>query len=108
MYGLEIGFSLVMIGSFLGASLSFIACRRFLTEWVEERLGSKKQMMRSVTKAINKQAFKICFMTRMTPIPFGIQNAIFALSKLDFRTYISATVLGVFVENLLTVYFGRF
>lgn len=84
LYGWILGFLTVTIGSMIGAAVSFIVCRRMLASWVEQKLVQRQQMFVAIIRAIEKHAFKICFMVRMAPIPFGLQNAIFAVSLYSF------------------------
>ncbi|XP_030755030.1 transmembrane protein 64 [Sitophilus oryzae] len=50
--------------------------------------------------------FKIVFCSRLTPIPFGLQNTIFALSNVSSRIYHVASLFGLFPAQLVTVYVG--
>ncbi|CAG9853730.1 unnamed protein product [Phyllotreta striolata] len=50
--------------------------------------------------------FKIVFCSRLTPIPFGLQNTIFALSNINSRIYHTASLLGLFPAQFVAVYVG--
>ncbi|XP_072393019.1 transmembrane protein 64 [Diabrotica undecimpunctata] len=50
--------------------------------------------------------FKIVFCSRLTPIPFGLQNTIFALSNVSARVYHIASLLGLFPAQFVAVYVG--
>lgn len=50
--------------------------------------------------------FKIVFCSRLTPIPFGLQNTIFALSNVSARIYYLASLLGLFPAQFVAVYVG--
>jgi len=43
---------------------------------------------------------------RFTPIPFGLQNAIFAISGIPFGHFAAATWLGLLPEAVMWNYFG--
>jgi uncharacterized membrane protein YdjX (TVP38/TMEM64 family) len=49
---------------------------------------------------------QVVILTRLTPIPFGIQNAAFSLVHLPMLSYMTATVIGLFPTQLLNTYFG--
>lgn len=50
--------------------------------------------------------FKIVFCSRLTPIPFGLQNTIFALSNVSAKIYHVASLLGLFPGQFVAVYVG--
>ncbi|KAG5892777.1 hypothetical protein JTB14_007992 [Gonioctena quinquepunctata] len=50
--------------------------------------------------------FKIVFCSRLTPIPFGLQNTIFALSNVSAKIYHLASLLGLFPAQFVGVYVG--
>ncbi|XP_066144416.1 transmembrane protein 64 isoform X2 [Euwallacea fornicatus] len=50
--------------------------------------------------------FKIVFCSRLTPIPFGLQNAIFALSNVSAKVYHVASFIGLFPAQFVAVYVG--
>ncbi|XP_050512465.1 transmembrane protein 64 isoform X2 [Diabrotica virgifera virgifera] len=50
--------------------------------------------------------FKIVLCSRLTPIPFGLQNTIFALSNVSARVYHIASLLGLFPAQFVAVYVG--
>jgi len=105
LYGITLGLFTVTVGSIVGAIISFWACRKIFSDWVSLRVRSNQGLM-AVMAAVEKHAFKMCFFVRMSPIPFGMQNSLFAISKIKFTTYCSASLLGLFPEQLMLVYFG--
>jgi len=105
LYGVILGFITASFGAILGSAISFLACRKWLKSCVQDKLN-KQVAMTALMTAVNKHAFKICFMMRMAPIPLGIQNALLAISKIEFNVYMMSTSLGLFPELLLLVYFG--
>ena len=53
-----------------------------------------------------QNAFQLAFLARLTPIPFGIQNSLFALSPISTRDYLQASVVGMFPCQAINVYLG--
>ena len=64
-----------------------------MREWVEKKVKENKKAD-AVLKAVRKNGFKIIIMSRLTPIPFGIQNALFGVSSLAIlKSYFRYLVL---------------
>jgi len=106
LYGPIEGVITTFIGAqILGSSISFWMCGTLFKNWVEKKLKENKKAD-SVLKAVRKNGFKIIIMSRLTPIPFGIQNALFGVSGIHFVPYILATWFGMLPEAFLWCYFG--
>eukprot|EP01116_Phalansterium_solitarium_P017488 TRINITY_DN4316_c0_g1_i1.p1 TRINITY_DN4316_c0_g1~~TRINITY_DN4316_c0_g1_i1.p1 ORF type:complete len:280 (+),score=17.48 TRINITY_DN4316_c0_g1_i1:167-1006(+) len=105
LYGLAAGIVTVMIGSMFGASVSFYGCRLVFKNWVENEVRKSKAML-VLMKALDENAFKLCVLVRLLPVPYGLQNAMFAISKMEFSTYFTASWLGLLPEMLVIVYIG--
>jgi len=94
------------VGSiFLGAPVSFWVCKTLGKEWVERKIRGRKKF-EYFLRAVRKYGFRIVFMFRLTPVPFGFQNGMFAISGISFHWYIIATWLGMLPEAVLWCYFG--
>lgn len=78
LYGFVLGFVVVLISVLCGLSSAFIVCRRYLRDFVRAKLESDnlKAIMRVVE---GKRGFKVIALTRLTPVPFGLQNGLFAV-----------------------------
>ena len=78
LYGFMLGFVIVVISVACGLSTAFIFCRRYLRDFVRSKLESDslKAIMRVVE---GKRGFKVIALTRLTPVPFGLQNGLFAV-----------------------------
>lgn len=79
LYGFILGSMVVVVSVLCGASTAFIVCRRYLRDFVRSRLESDslKAIMRVVE---GKRGFKVIALTRLTPVPFGLQNGLFSVS----------------------------
>lgn len=79
LYGFVLGFMVVIISVLCGLSTAFIVCRRYLRDFVRSKLESDslKAIMRVVE---GKRGFKVIALTRLTPVPFGLQNGLFSVS----------------------------
>lgn len=49
---------------------------------------------------------QVIILTRLTPIPYGLQNAVFSMVHISMSSYMFATVVGLFPTQLLNTYFG--
>lgn len=79
LYGFILGYIVVIVSVLCGASSAFIVCRRYFRDFVRSKLESDslKAIMRVVE---GKRGFKVIALTRLTPVPFGLQNGLFAVS----------------------------
>jgi len=106
IYGPIIGVFTTFVGAqIIGSSISFWLCGTLCKEWVEKKLANNKKAD-AVLRAVRKNGFKIIIMSRLTPIPFGIQNALFGVSGIHFIPYTLATWAGMLPEAFLWCYFG--
>jgi len=72
-----------------------------------QRLLNSSDYTRSLYAVISgPQAFKLIVLTRLTPIPFGLQNAVFSVSNLPSGRYLAASVVGLFPTQCINVYIG--
>ncbi|XP_063382216.1 transmembrane protein 64 isoform X1 [Cydia fagiglandana] len=106
LFGIVKGLGTVVVSANVGVAVAHFtlkALRGFLP------LGRllKNETARALLKVISgPQAFKIVFFARLTPIPFGLQNTIFAVSDIRGCGYHLATMLGLFPAQLINVYLG--
>ena len=49
---------------------------------------------------------RVVCLARLTPIPFGIQNAVFAISVLPRWKYVAASMLGLLPGQIIEAYIG--
>ena len=87
LYGTWLGSSIVFVGAFIGAHLTFYLGRTFLKEWAQKKVSNfpKIQIME---KAVKREGLKVILLTRLSPLfPFGLLNFTYGLSEvkvLDF------------------------
>ncbi len=85
LYGLTMGSVLVIICAFIGVSVGHELTRRFLNEYVIAKIstGLGNESLRAILRVVEGgRGFKVVALARLTPIPFGLQNGIFAVSVL--------------------------
>ena len=92
LYGTWLGSSIVFVGAFLGAHLTFYLGRTFLKEWAQKKVSNfpKVQVM---GKAVQREGLKVILLTRLSPLfPFGLLNFTYGLSDVKVRDF----TLGMF------------
>ena len=85
LYGVALGSIIVIVCAFIGVFVGHELTKRFLNEYVLSKIvtGLGNESLRAILRVIEGgRAFKVVALARLTPIPFGLQNGIFAVSKL--------------------------
>eukprot|EP00054_Salpingoeca_dolichothecata_P001502 m.19460 g.19460 ORF g.19460 m.19460 type:complete len:450 (-) comp12242_c0_seq1:53-1402(-) len=106
IYGLWRGLLITSAGASVGALLSFIVCRRLFKGYVLSTLGTYENFKQILRVLEGRQGLKIIAMTRLTPVPFGLQNALFSASKVSKRKFMLASFIGLLPTQLLNAYMG--
>lgn len=106
IYGLVGGTIVTSIGANIGALVSFLVCRQLWKEWVLQKLSTYDNLRQIVRVIEGRQGFRIIAMTRLTPVPFGLQNALFSTANISKLRYMSATFLGLLPTQVLNTYMG--
>lgn len=82
LYGFFRGQLIVMLSVSVGISFSFMLCRLWFKDYARSVVTSNA--LQAVLKVLDgPQGFKVIFLTRFTPIPFGFQNVLFSVSYLQ-------------------------
>ncbi|HSR10346.1 MAG TPA: TVP38/TMEM64 family protein [Thermodesulfobacteriota bacterium] len=79
------------IGANLGAAAAFLvgryAARGMVAGWIEKNKSLKK-----IDEGVRQQGWRMLMITRLVPIfPFSIQNYVYGLTDIPFRTYLLVT-----------------
>ena len=106
LYGVLTGVLVTSLGALLGAVISFAACRRLGKEWVTA-YTSRFQQARALIRVLEgRGGWRIVAMLRLTPIPFGVQNALLSASDIGLQRYATATFCGLLPTQFLNAYMG--
>ena len=93
LYGFCIGLLVVVISVFIGIFVSFEICRLCLRDFVQKRLESEN-LLAVVRVVEGRKGFRVIALSRLTPLPFGLQNGLFAVSiSSDFSTSHNKTII---------------
>ena len=106
LFGILPGFLLVWTGAALGSCASFLIGRHWLRSWVEKRLA-RYPMFIAIDAAVSRQGWRVVFLTRLTPLfPFNTLNYGYGLTRVRFKEYMGASILGMAPPTLMFVYLG--
>ena len=93
-----------ILGAMLSATLEFFIARYFGRERITNLI---KGRLVYADEAIQKHGFKTVLLIRLIPnIAFDIQNFSLGLTRIGFRNYFVATLLGITPAIILYTYFG--
>ena len=104
IFGMVKGVIITSLGSATGAFVAFLVCRRFFKGYVHAKLSHYENFKQIVKVIEGRQGFRIIAMTRLTPVPFGLQNALFSAAKISKWRYMSATILGLFPTQVTIIF----
>ncbi|KAF4100287.1 transmembrane protein 64 [Onychostoma macrolepis] len=106
LYGFVLGMGLVMVGVLIGTFIAHVVCKRLLTNWVLGKIGSSEQLSAVIRVVEGGSGLKIVALARLTPIPFGLQNAVFSITDVSLPNYLVASSVGLLPTQLLNSYLG--
>lgn len=106
LFGIVKGMGTVLVSANFGVAVAHFTLKALRNYLPLDRI-LKNDTARAMIKVISgPSAFKIVFFARLTPIPFGLQNTIFAVSDVHGCGYHLATFLGLLPAQLINVYLG--
>uniref|UniRef100_A0A8I3W8H9 Transmembrane protein 64 n=1 Tax=Callithrix jacchus TaxID=9483 RepID=A0A8I3W8H9_CALJA len=83
-----------------------VVCKRLLTAWVAARIQSSEKLSAVIRVVEGGSGLKVVALARLTPIPFGLQNAVFSITDLSLPNYLMASSVGLLPTQLLNSYLG--
>ena len=79
LYGFWLGLIVVAVSAAFGISTAFVVCRRYFRDFVRSKLESDS--LKAIIRVVEgRRGFKVISLSRLTPIPFGLQNGLFSVS----------------------------
>ncbi|XP_035133353.1 transmembrane protein 64 isoform X4 [Callithrix jacchus] len=79
LYGFVLGMGLMVMGVLIGTFIAHVVCKRLLTAWVAARIQSSEKLSAVIRVVEGGSGLKVVALARLTPIPFGLQNAVFSI-----------------------------
>lgn len=105
LFGPIKGFLINMLGFFISGTLAFILSRFLGKEFIDKILRGKAI---SLNENMEKSGFKILFLLRLPPVlPYDPLSYACGLTKINYKAFISASLLGVVPETLCYSYIGE-
>lgn len=105
LFGPIKGFIVNMIGFFISGTLAFMLSRFLGKEFVDKVLRGKAL---SLNQNMEKKGFKILFLLRLPPVlPYDPLSYACGLTKINYKAFILASLLGVVPETLCYSYMGE-
>lgn len=106
LYGFVLGMGLMVVGVLIGTFIAHVVCKRLLTAWVAARIQSSDKLSAVIRVVEGGSGLKVVALARLTPIPFGLQNAVFSITDLSLPNYLMASSAGLLPTQLLNSYLG--
>lgn len=104
IWGPALGFFYLQIAANLSSTVEFLIARYFARGAVEKFLKGK---MANLDKKIEKRGFLTVLLIRLIPnVAWDIQNLSLGLTKVKFRDYFFATLIGIMPGTFAFVFFG--
>ena len=105
LFGSLFGTLFVNLGATTGATLAFLTARYLLRDWVEQKFG---KWLGPVQQGFTNNAFSYLMTLRLIPLfPFFVVNLVSGLTRMNVRTYVAATALGIIPGSFVYAYAGR-
>ncbi len=107
IFGLPIGITISWLAETVGVVINFVVLRYFLRSSAE-KLIVKSNNLRRLDEMSSKNGLAAMAMARTLPyFPSGILTALGAVSRMSFRDYVIANLLGKFPSTALEVVVGH-
>ena len=104
IWGPALGFLYLQIGANISSLAEFLIARYFARGAVEKRLGGR---LLNLDKKIEKHGFLTVLFIRLIPnVAWDIQNLSLGLTRVRFRDYFLATLIGIMPGSFAFVFFG--
>lgn len=104
LFGPILGFIALTLGSFFGTSATFFIARRFGGEYVEKITKGKAVEFQ---RKLSSNGFFVILPIRLIGFPpWELVNYISGLSKISYKDYISATMIGIMPAIIIQVFFS--
>lgn len=107
IFGVFKGALLILLGTTIGATISFLLIRYFGKDIFQHFFKKKIEKADKYNKLIENNAFVTVFAMRLIPFfPFKGPNIILAVSQIKIKPYIFGTLLGSIPESLVFAFVG--
>lgn len=105
LWGLLPGTAMVLLASTCGATLSFLAARRWGRDGLRRRFGP--QLARLDAALIRDGAWALLALRLAPVVPYGLLNPLMGLTAMSTRTFFAVSALGMMAGSLAYVHAGQ-
>lgn len=106
LFGPWLGGLATIVGSTLGAVLTYLAARYALGNSARAWCESNR-VMRGIVQGFDRDAFSYLLTLRLLPFsPFGLVNVAAAVAAAPLRAFVAATALGAIPTSLIYTHLG--
>jgi uncharacterized membrane protein YdjX (TVP38/TMEM64 family) len=107
IFGATLGTLYVVTGATIGAIIAFTVARLLGEQFIEDILKGKYKKLYEYDKKIEKSGFMTVLILRLVPIfPFNALNFALGLTRVKFKDYALATLLGIIPGSFALAFFG--
>jgi len=107
LFGTFKGTLYALVGAIIGGTLAFLVARYFGQKLVDRILEKRFKNLDKQSHKLKEKGFISVLILRLLPfIPFNIVNFSLGITKIKFRDYFLATLVGILPGTLLYTYFG--
>lgn len=107
LFGVIWGTIIALIGNTFGAILAFIFSRYILREYVQKKIVSKYEKLRSFEKRIDERATSTVLALRLIPLfPFNAVNFFLGVTNIPLRKFAIGSFAGMIPGTIAFVYLG--
>jgi uncharacterized membrane protein YdjX (TVP38/TMEM64 family) len=106
LLGVYWAFFISILGLSIGATLSFFIARYLGRDYLEKKYIHKMRRLNKYDKYLKKEGFIITFYLRLISlVPYELINILAGLSRIEFKKFFFATLLGIMPGTFITIYF---
>jgi len=104
IWGTTLGFLYLQIAANISSTVEFLIARYFARRTIEKFLKGK---ILNINEKIEKHGFLTVLLIRIVPnVAWDIQNLSLGLTRVKFRDYFLATLIGIMPGSFAFVFFG--
>ncbi|KAL4235080.1 Transmembrane protein 64 [Mactra antiquata] len=105
LYGIIYGPIVIEVCSAIGVAIAHVTMKKFCRTFIIKKFYNDN-MTAVISVVDGKHGFKVVALTRLTPLPFGLQNSLFSLTDIPLVSYVSASTVGMLPTAILNSYMG--
>jgi len=105
IYGPVYGFLLAMVSIIISSNVAFLISRHLGKSFIEKLI---KKRVEKINLRVEKSGFKIIFFMRISGVfPLDILSYAAGLTKVKYRDFMLATILGSMIETFSVAFMGH-